>query len=198
MKRIGLTGGPGMGKSTAGDWFRHRGFLVVETDHIARDLVEPGQPALAEIRGAFGPEIIDGAGRLRRDALARIVFEDEPARRRLEAILHPRIRQNWIGQVEQARRQGIPGAVVDIPLLFETGAQSQFDLTICIACSEAVQQSRLMARGWSLEEIQRRRAAQWPIETKMNLAACVVWNNASIEVLAAQLERALSILTSSP
>ncbi len=197
MKRIGLTGGPGMGKTTAGDWFRRRAFLVIETDRIARDLVEPGQPALAEIRDAFGPDVIDGPGRLRRSALARIVFEDEPARRRLEAILHPRIRQAWIDQVKQARHQGIPGAVVDIPLLFETGAQNEFDITICVACSETVQQSRLFARGWSLEEIQRRRAAQWPIETKMSLAACVVWNNASIDVLAAQLERALSILTSS-
>src|ERR1041385_6459689 len=92
VKTFGLTGGIGMGKSTAADLLRGRGFPVVDSDIIAREIVEPGQPALAEVRQVFGAEIVGADGRLRRDELARRVFGDSEARRRLEAILHPRIR----------------------------------------------------------------------------------------------------------
>jgi dephospho-CoA kinase len=194
MKRLGLTGGIGMGKSAAAEHLRLRGLPVVDTDRLARELVEPGQPALREIRETFGPEVLDTAGRLRRDALARIVFADETRRRQLEAILHPRIRAAWQAQLEAWQHEGRPAAVVVIPLLFETGAAGQFDATICVACSAASQRERLVARGWSDEEIARRLAAQWPIARKIAAADFVVWAEGGLEHTAAQLDRILATL----
>lgn len=189
MKVFGLTGGVGMGKSTASQWLRDRGTLLVDTDLLARDLVEPGQPALAEIQRAFGDDIVAPDGQLRRDEMARIAFSDPLARRRLEQILHPRILKVWKQQVSQWRSGGSPLAVVVIPLLFETGAEDELDSTICIACSAATQKQRLRERGWTGDEIERRLAAQWPIEKKMARADFVVWSEGSLEVLAEQLER---------
>jgi dephospho-CoA kinase len=191
MKLLGLTGGVGMGKSTAAALLRARGLSVVDTDELARELVEPGQPALAEIRAAFGPEVFDSRGALRRDALARIVFADETRRRELERILHPRIREVWRAQVAAWRAAGRPGAVVVIPLLFETGAAGEFDATVCVACTAASQRERLLARGWSEEEIARRLAAQWPIERKLAAADFVVWAEGGVDLTAAQLDRIL-------
>jgi len=189
MKVFGLTGGIGMGKSTAGDLLRERGISVIDTDSIARQLVEPGLPALAEIRSAFGDGIVDSQGRLRRDELARRVFSDPLARRQLEQILHPRIREIWTRQIETWRAEGRDRAVVIIPLLFETDAQSNFDATICLACSAVTQKRRLLARGWDESQILQRNAAQLPIEKKIELSTQVVWSEAAVEVDAAQLAR---------
>lgn len=191
MKLLGLTGGVGMGKSTAAEHLGRRGLPVVDTDRLARELVEPGQPALAEIGEAFGPQVLDAQGRLRREVLARIVFADASRRRELERILHPRIREAWRAQVEIWRGEGRPAAVVVIPLLFETGAEGQFDATICVACTAASQRERLVARGWSEDEIARRLAAQWPIEHKMAAADFVVWTEGGVAHTAAQLDRIL-------
>lgn len=100
MKLYGLTGGAGMGKSTAADWLRAQGVSVVDTDALAREVVEPGQPALEEIQRAFGARFIDATGHLRRSELARVVFSDAVALRLLEGILHPRIRVAWRLQAE--------------------------------------------------------------------------------------------------
>src|SRR2546423_7149088 len=101
MTVLGLTGGVGMGKSTSAQFFQERGLRVIDTDLIARSVVEPGQPALAEIRAAFGPDVIAPDGHLRREILATRVFSDPIQRGRLEGILHPRIRQKWLSQIEQ-------------------------------------------------------------------------------------------------
>src|SRR5208283_4444591 len=135
MKLCGLTGGMGMGKSTAAGFFSHLGARVVDTDQLARELVLPGQPALAEIQHEFGRNMVAGAGQLKRDKLAELVFSDAGARKKLEAILHPRIRERWQAQVERWRREGRPLALVVIPLLFETAAETCFDKIICVACS---------------------------------------------------------------
>jgi len=127
MKLCGLTGGVGMGKSTAAGFFLALGTRVVDTDKLARELAEPGQPALEEIQREFGPGVLDPDGRLKRAELARVVFADPAARKKLEAILHPRIRERWRGQVAQWRAQDCPVAIVVIPLLFETGAEAEFD-----------------------------------------------------------------------
>jgi len=191
MKVLGLTGGIGMGKSTAAMALKEQGVPVVDTDVLARSIVEPGQPALAEIQSAFGPRILAADGLLRRDELARIVFSDATARRKLEAITHPRIRELWLRQAESWRAEGQPVAVVVIPLLFETGAETQFNATICAACSPETQRRRLLDRGWTPGEITRRLSAQWPIGEKIARAAFVVWTEGGIEVLKAQLERVL-------
>jgi dephospho-CoA kinase len=191
MKIYGLTGGVGMGKSTSDKLLRDRGVAVVDTDIIARQLVEPGQPALVEIEAAFGPEVISADGRLRRDQLARRVFTDAAARNRLEGILHPRIRAVWQAQIGEWRAQGLPRAVVVIPLLFETAAEDQFDRIICVACIAKSQHHRLKERGWSEEQINQRIRAQWPAEKKMELAHYVVWTEAGLDVHGAQLARIL-------
>jgi dephospho-CoA kinase len=191
MKLLGLTGGVGMGKSAAAQLLRARGIPVVDTDELARQVVEPGQPALAQVLAAFGPHLAGPDGQLRRDELARRVFADPAARQRLEAILHPPIRALWRAQVETWRAEGCPLAVVVIPLLFETRAEAELDATVCVACSAATQQQRLRARGWPPEQIEQRLQAQWPAETKMARADYLVWTEASLEVHAAQLERIL-------
>jgi dephospho-CoA kinase len=189
MKLLGLTGGIGMGKSTAAQFLRRHGAQVVDTDELARGLVEPGQPALAEIQTVFGRNIISHDGHLRREALAQIVFADPAARRQLENILHPRIRESWLAQIESWRGQNQPLAVVVIPLLFETQSESHFNKTACVACSPASQHQRLLERGWTPEQIQHRIAAQWPVARKMARADFVVWTDGSPEAHAGQIER---------
>lgn len=192
MKTYGLTGGIGMGKSTAANWLRDRGVRVVDTDEIARHLVEPGQPALREIQQSFGAEMTDEAGCLRRDKLARVVFQDPSARKKLEGILHPGIRATWQQQIAQWRGEGCALGVVVIPLLFETAAAPLFDAVICAGCSAASQRRRLQQRGWSARQIRQRLESQWPVEKKMELSHYVVWTEGEVENQAKQLERILA------
>jgi dephospho-CoA kinase len=178
-----------MGKSAAHRLLTERGISAVDTDELARDLVEPGQPALEEIRAAFGAAILDNEGRLRRGELARVVFQDAARRKQLEEILHPRIRALWQKQIEIRRAEGRLQAVVVIPLLFETEASPLFDSIVCVACSGATQRQRLQARGWSARQIQQRIKSQWPVEKKMELANSVIWTEGPMTMHAAQLER---------
>jgi dephospho-CoA kinase len=151
MKVFGLTGGIGMGKSAAAKLLAERGVAVIDTDLIARQAVEPGEPALRELAVQFGEEVIGSDGGLIREKLAQIVFADPESRRKLEAILHPRIRSAWLRQLELSRGEGASEAVVVIPLLFETNAAVHFDATVCVACSARTQEERLKIRGWTLE-----------------------------------------------
>lgn len=191
MRLYGLTGGIGMGKSAAAELLRQTGLPVIDTDALARDLVEPGQPALDEIVAAFGTGLLDPAGRLRRDELARLVFAGETARARLEGILHPRIRAAWQAETNEWRARGCAAGVVVIPLLYETGAAPAFDAVICVACSAATQHNRLRAREWDTKQIERRIAAQWPVTRKLDQATFVVWSEGTLAVLAEQLRRVL-------
>ena len=194
MKVLGLTGGVGMGKSACAELLRARSLPVIDTDQLARSVVEPGQPALDEVKSAFGPEILGPDGRLRRDELARRVFSDSAARQKLEGILHPRIRRLWRAQVETWRTENHPLAIVVIPLLFETGAERELDTTLCLACSAATQQKRLLARGWSPQQIQQRISAQWPVDKKIAASAFVIWTEGDLALHAAQLDRILQRL----
>jgi len=196
MISLGLTGGIGMGKSAAAEILARRGLPVVDTDEIARVLVAPGQPALDEIRAAFGAGMIAPDGSLHRAALAQRVFNDAAERQRLEAILHPRIRAAWHAQLALWSRAGESLAVVVIPLLFEVGAETELDVTVCVACSPVTQQRRLLARGWSQAQIAARLAAQWPAERKLTLARFGVWNEGSLDTLADQLARIVDPLLS--
>lgn len=189
MQLFGLTGGIGMGKSAAAQILQRREAPVVDTDLLARRVVEPGQPALAEIQRAFGDRVMTPDGQLRRDELARIIFSDPAARQKLESFTHPRIRKLWREQVEVWRAQNQPVGIVVIPLLFETNAEKEFDATVCVACSEVTQRKRLEERGWTPEQITQRIAAQLPIDKKIARADFVAWSEGSLEVLAEQLER---------
>ncbi len=178
-----------MGKSTVEQLLRQRGLPVVDTDILARQIVEPGQPALQDIQRIFGPRVVDEAGHLRRDELARIVFPDPNARQQLESVTHPRIRDLWVRQVETWRAEQRSVAAVVIPLLFETGAEKNLDVTVCDACSPAAQHQRLKDRGWSADQIQQRIAAQWPIEKKVARSDFVIWTDGALEILGKQVDR---------
>lgn len=191
MKLLGITGGVGMGKSTSGRILAEKNLPVIDTDKIARDLVEPGQPALDEIKKAFGRSIVSEAGTLRRPELARIVFQDANARERLENILHPRIRSAWQAEVTRWRTGGVPVGAVIIPLLFETDAGAFFDHTLCACCMTSTQMDRLKARGWTEGQIEQRIGAQFPIERKIALSTFVIWTETSIDCHSSQLEKVL-------
>ena len=188
---LGVTGGIGMGKSASGQLLVKLGVPVADTDIIARRLVEPGQPALAEIRQRFGHSVFLPDGSLDRGQLARRVFALPGDRSDLEAILHPRIRAAWNAEMDTWRKAGRPCAAVIIPLLFETRAERLLDATICLACSAAEQARRLLARGWDAVHIRQRLEAQWPIEKKIARSDFVVWSGSSLEIHEAQLLKIL-------
>jgi dephospho-CoA kinase len=189
VKLFGVTGGVGMGKSTAGQILQQLGLEVADTDEKARQLTGPGQPALQEIVQRFGPQVLSPDGQLNRAELARVVFADSGARADLEAILHPRIRAAWEAEAEGWRAAGREAGAILIPLLFETEAMPRFDAVICVACSEASQWQRLRQRDWSDDQIRQRLAAQWPVQKKIDHADFVVWTDTTLEAHAAQLER---------
>ncbi len=194
MKVCGLTGGVGMGKSTAAGFLLTSGVRVIDTDDLARELVQPGEPALTEIVVAFGKEILGAEGQLQRAELARRIFASAPARQKLEAILHPRIRARWAAQIEAWHRENCPLAVVVIPLLFETAAEKHFDKILCVACSPAAQQARLRERGWPPEQILQRIAAQLPVEQKIARSHHVLWTEGTLEVHRRQITTILARL----
>jgi dephospho-CoA kinase len=194
MISIGLTGGIGTGKSTVADILVRRGVPVLDTDQLARELVAIGQPALDEIQAAFGSRVLLPDGALDRPALAALVFKDAELRRKLEAILHPRIIERWSEWLVEARHHQHPVAVVMVPLLFELSLGGGFTATLCVGCSRSVQLERLRARGWSETDIDSRLAAQLPMEPKLSAARWVVWNDGSRDALEAQVARVLAAL----
>jgi dephospho-CoA kinase len=194
MKLCGLTGGVGMGKSTAAGFFLGLGVRLVDTDDLAHELVEPGQPALAEIRREFGAHLLGADGRLKRAELARLVFADAAARTKLEHILHPRIRECWQAEAGRWRQEHCAVAFVVIPLLFETGAETSFDRIICVACSRAGQEARLRARHWPADQVRGRVAAQLPIDQKIARSHFVIWTEGSVDNHRRQVEAILGRL----
>ena len=185
----GLTGGVGMGKSTAAKILEKKDVPVVDSDELARQVVEPGQPALVEIVDQFGDGFIDSQGRLDRAEMAQQIFGDATARAQLEAIIHPRVRERWQRKISEWREQRICAGVVVIPLLFEVEAQDQFDVVLCVACSASTQRERLRQRKWDEEQISARIASQMNIVEKMDLADHVLWNEGNIDILRDQINR---------
>lgn len=182
MLVIGLTGGIGSGKSTVAALFARRGAAVIDTDVIARQLVTPGGETLTEIRAAFSDAVLDAEGKLDRAALRRLVFADEAARRRLEAILHPRIRS----RVEHALAHvDAPYAVIVIPLLVETGGyRDLLDRILVVDCPEPLQIERVIARsGLSPDEVHAIIAAQASRTARLAAADDVIDNTESAEAL---------------
>lgn len=184
---LGLTGGVGMGKSTAARLLKKAGLPVVDSDDLAREVVQPGTDALAEIAAEFGEGFLNTDGSMNRVKMASTVFQDDAARKRLEAIIHPRVRVVWEKQIEQWREQKRPVGVVVIPLLFEVDLQDSFDAVLCVACTANTQRARLRERNWSDDQIADRIAAQMDIAQKMNLADHVLWNEGTLEQLGEQL-----------
>ena len=192
MIRLGLTGGIGMGKSTAAELLAKHGAKISDSDVIARELAEPGQPALQAIAEAFGNEVLRADGSLDRGRVAELVFGDDAARRTLEDILHPRIRATWLGNLDRWAREGVALGVAVIPLLYETGSEAAFDRIVCVACSQETQRERLRQRDWSDEEIDRRIAAQMSTTEKMKRADHVVWTDGPVSAHADQWDDLLA------
>ena len=185
MLVIGLTGGIGSGKTTVSDRFAQHGIPVIDTDQLARELVEPGQPVLAEIVAAFGPDCLGGDGRLHRARLRERVFADPAGRRRLEAILHPRIRT-----LVQERVVALtsPYCLVVIPLLVETGMTDLVDRILVVDVSEAEQIRRVMARdGIAEEQVRRMLAVQARRDQRLALADDVLENAGDLDLLTRQV-----------
>ena len=177
--RIGLTGGIASGKSTVADMFADLGVPVIDTDVIARDVVRPGQPALEEIREAFGAGVIAADGTLDRSAMRAIVFGDDAARRRLEAILHPKIREITI---EQAETAGGAYQVVVVPLLVESSLRAFVDRVLVVDCDEEIQVVRLLERDTESEQQARKiLAAQSTRDERLAIADDVIENEGSLE-----------------
>ena len=189
---LGLTGGVGMGKSTAARLLKKVGLPVVDSDDLAREAVQPGTEGLAEIADEFGEGFLKADGLLDRDKMASTVFQDEAARKRLEAIIHPRVRTVWEKQIDQWREQKRPVGVVVIPLLFEIDLQDSFDAVLCVACTANTQRDRLRERNWDDAQITARIAAQMDIAQKMDLADHVLWNEGAPELLMDQMKEILS------
>ena len=184
--RIGLTGGIASGKSIVSDMFRDHGVPVIDTDIIAREVVEPGQPALDEIRHEFGDTVFKEDGSLDRLAFRSIVFSDEDARKRLEAILHPRIRESVYAQAESA---GGAYQVIVVPLLTQSPLREFVDRVLVVDCDEDTQIRRLMARDEESEgQARRMLAAQASREERLEIADDVIRNDDDIDNTREQLE----------
>ena len=200
MRLIGLTGGIGSGKSTVARLFAERGAIVVDADQVAREVVEPGEPALAEIVQHFGPDVVDAEGRLDRPALAAIVFGDDEARRALEAITHPRIGERIGEHVEQARADEAADGrervvVVDHPLLGESGAVVGFDTVVVVETPVDVRVRRLVdARGMDEADARARVAAQADDATRRAAATHLIDNGGEPDALGAQVDAVLAEL----
>ena len=195
MLSVGLTGGIGSGKSTVAAMLTRRGAVVVDADQLAREVVAPGTAGLREIVAAFGPDVLTATGELDRPAMGRRIFGDEAARRRLEAVIHPRVRAR-AGEIEQA---AAPDAIVvhDIPLLVETGQGDRFDVVVVVDAPVELQRERLMrTRGLSQDEASARIAAQATRDQRRAAADHVIVNDATTQELAAAVDRVWEFLRS--
>jgi len=188
MRVLGLTGGIGSGKSMVASMFTQLGADVIDADQLAREVVEPGQPALKEIATAFGKDILLPDGRLNRGKLGRIIFADPVARGTLNAITHPRIRERMDAEI--AARRSRPGVlVVDIPLLYENHRTRAVEAVIVVWVDQKTQLRRLNERGGlTVEEARKRIAAQMPLDEKRARADVVIDNSGSRENTRRQVE----------
>ena len=191
MVVIGVTGGVGTGKSTVARMFRERGAVVLDADAVAHDAIEPGRPAWRDIVRAFGREVVRPDRRIDRKRLAAVVFADRRRRKRLEAIIHPRVLRRMAQEVRRLRRGGRCRAVVlEVPLMVETGAQRLVDALVVVTAPRAVQRERLKrAYGWSQQEVDARIAAQWDLAAKVALADHVIDNSDGAEATRTQVEQ---------
>ena len=189
-RRIALTGGIATGKSHVRAGFEKLGVPTIDSDVLAREAVRPGSEGLAAVIARFGSDIVDASGTLDRRKLGGIVFKNAEARRDLEQIIHPFVRtatQAWFASVDASRH---PFAIADIPLLYETGRDADFDAVIVVACDPATQLRRVIERDTLTEEEARSRiAAQLPLEEKVDRADHVIRTDGSLADTDAQVRQ---------
>jgi dephospho-CoA kinase len=188
---IGLTGGIACGKSTVASLLVERGAVLIDADRIAREIVEPGSPALDRISERFGEAVLDQTGRLNRRRLADIVFNDLEARKALESITHPEIRSIMRRRMEEAEKVDPSRlVVVDVPLLYESRLETMFQGVMVVYVPVDIQRARLMERDhFTVEEADARIQAQLSIEHKKTMADYVIDNSGSIEQTRHQIDR---------
>ncbi len=182
--RIGLTGGIAAGKSSVAELWRAHGATVIDSDLLAHRALEPATATYREIVQTFGPAIVNADRTINRRQLGDIVFADAARRQELNAIVHPIVRAEW--QRGLAATTGI--AVVGIPLLFEVGAEKEFDCVVVVGCSETTQLARLAVNGLTEAQARARIRAQLPLPVKMDRGDFVIWNDGSRAVLHRQAE----------
>ncbi|MDX1568957.1 MAG: dephospho-CoA kinase [Xanthomonadales bacterium] len=184
---VGLTGGVATGKSTVSELFAQRGVPVIDADVIARELVEPGEAALAEIVTEFGEHVLDADGRLDRGRMRRVVFANPRRRKRLEQILHPLVRERMF---RKAREVSHPYCILAVPLLIEGGLHDTVDRILVIDVPVAIQRERLARRDGSRpEQIEAMLAAQVDRATRLNHADDVIDNSGPLEALDPEVDR---------
>jgi dephospho-CoA kinase len=191
--RVGLTGGIASGKSTVAKLLSSFGAILIDSDVLAREVVEPGTDGLREVVDAFGADVLAADGSLDRAKLGALVFNDAIARRRLESIIHPRVRARAL-EIQAAAAAGSV-VVQDIPLLVETGQADRFDAVVVVDAPEAVQLARLAERGLSAEDAKARIAAQATREERRAIADHVIDNSGDLESLERQVRSVWEQLT---
>ena len=185
---VGLTGGIGSGKSLIANMFADRGASIVDTDQIAHALTGPNGAAMPDILAEFGPHMADSRGAMDRAKMRELVFREPPAKRRLEAILHPMIRDATLAAAADASGDYV---MLAIPLLVESGAWKQrVDRVLVIDCPEEVQVARVMARnGLAEDQVRAIMASQVPRAVRLAAADDVIDNGGRIEALTPQIDR---------
>ncbi len=185
--RIGLTGGIASGKSTVAEMFRSLGAPIIDTDVIAREVVAPGRPALDDIRERFGSRVLTAEGELDRAAMRLLVFSDEHMRKKLEEIVHPRIRDETFRQASAA---GGPYQILVVPLLAESPLRHFVDRVLVVDCDQNTQVERLLARDTDTrEQAERILAAQARREDRLAIADDVIINEGALDTTRKQVAR---------
>jgi len=195
---VGLTGGIATGKSTVSALLRQLGGEIIDADLLAREVVEPGQPALTQIVTEFGRDLLTAAGELDRKKLGAIVFANPERRLRLEAITHPAIRDRFLTRLDDLAERGFVGLVVfDAAVMIESGNYKNMDRLVVVVTDDATQMARLLARdGTDDAENRRKISSQMPLAEKAKLADYVIDNSGTREATAEQVRRVFAALMS--
>ena len=195
---VGLTGGIATGKSTVSTILRSLGSEIIDADLLAREVVEPGAPALAQIADEFGRDVLTASGALDRKKLGAIIFANPERRRRLEAITHPAIRERFLARLDALAERGFTGIVVfDAAVMIESGNYKNMDRLIVVVTDDTTQMARLHGRDGTDEAENRRKiSSQMPLAEKAKLADYVIDNSGSREATAEQVGRVFAALMS--
>jgi dephospho-CoA kinase len=197
MLRVGLTGNIASGKSEVARLFAQRGATIIDADVLARNAVQRGMPAYRDIVARWGPKVLLPDESIDRGALRTLVFADPDARVALNAIVHPWVEASRATLLDEARQRGDAVVICDIPLLFETGMEKDFDQIVLVDAPEAVRLARLtQTRGLDVAQAQRMMAAQMPAAEKRAKAHHVIDNDGSLEALARRADQVWRDITS--
>jgi len=190
MKIVGLTGGIGSGKSTVSEMFVKRGARLIDADKLAREVVEPDEPAWRDIVDEFGEKVLNDDRAIDREALANEVFGNEEKRKRLVNITHPRIGEKIAGLIKKYDKEGAPVAIIDAALLLESPATRWIKPLIVVVADEDVRVKRVCERDQACEDnVRKRMASQWSDEEKKKHADYVIDNSGSLEYLESQVDK---------